>query len=78
MKRAEAILLEREQAAAKEAEAAGGGAVKRKPLVKQAVTELLRSFGSFAQLEVRLGLCGSFFGLVWSSARCGAAVLVLT
>eukprot|EP00752_Nemacystus_decipiens_P017806 g15964.t1 len=53
LKRAEAILLEREQAAAKEAEAAGGGTVKRKPLVKQAVAELLRSFGSFAQLEGR-------------------------
>lgn len=59
LKRAEAILLEREQATAKEAEAAaaageaGGGTIKRKPLVKQAVAELLRSFGSFAQLEVR-------------------------
>lgn len=49
-------MREREEKAAKEAEAAGdagAGKIKRKPLVKQAVTELLRSFGSFSELEVR-------------------------
>lgn len=45
-------MLEREAAAAAEAES-GGGAVKRNPLVKHSLTELLRSFGSFNQLEVR-------------------------
>ncbi|CAM9895552.1 unnamed protein product, partial [Ectocarpus sp. 8 AP-2014] len=57
-KRADAILLEREQTAEREKEAAaaggtGAGTEKLKPLVKQVVMELLRSFGSFAQLEVR-------------------------
>ncbi|CAB1100724.1 unnamed protein product [Ectocarpus sp. CCAP 1310/34] len=57
-KRADAILLEREQAAEREKEAAaaggtGAGTEKLKPLVKQVVMELLRSFGSFAQLERR-------------------------
>ncbi|CAN0160157.1 unnamed protein product, partial [Ectocarpus sp. 4 AP-2014] len=59
-KRADAILLAREQTAErekeKEAAAAGGtgaGTEKLKPLVKQVVMELLRSFGSFAQLERR-------------------------
>ncbi|CAN0135591.1 unnamed protein product, partial [Ectocarpus fasciculatus] len=57
-KRADAILLEREQTAEKEASAVAGGTggagtEKLKPLVKQVVMELLRSFGSYAQLEVR-------------------------
>ncbi|CAM9518009.1 unnamed protein product, partial [Ectocarpus sp. 13 AM-2016] len=58
-KRADAILLEREQAAEREkaaaaaADATGAGTEKLKPLVKQVVMELLRSFGSFAQLERR-------------------------
>ncbi|CAN0304523.1 unnamed protein product [Ectocarpus sp. 6 AP-2014] len=56
-KRADAILLEREQAAEKQGAATAGGTgsgtENLKPLVKQVVMELLRSFGSFAQLERR-------------------------
>lgn len=68
LKRAEEILAERVEKAAKEAaeEAAGGkgaGTVKRKPLVKQAATELLRSFGSFRQLEVGEAFFFSKFNL---------------
>ena len=55
--RAEEVLAEREQeeqAAAKEAEESGRRVKpKSKPLIKQAVTELLRSFGSMNKLEVK-------------------------
>lgn len=51
-KRAEEILAEREEKASKEAAAGNAGAGKPKPLVKQAATELIRSFGSFSRLEV--------------------------
>eukprot|EP00904_Undaria_pinnatifida_P013491 jgi/Undpi1/9272/HiC_scaffold_26.g11730.m1 len=50
--RADEILAEREKADASKTGVGGGNAnAKRKPLMKQAVTELLRSFGSYTELE---------------------------
>lgn len=50
-------MLEREAAAAAEAAEGAGATVKLKPMLKQAVTELLRSFGSFNKLEVKGVVC---------------------